>query len=374
MSPAEPLAKQLIQIGHRQVELPPGVSVADWALERIRTQNPSIRSYLGCIRLLEEALESNYALLHCSSRRLLQIWRKVRRVCRLMQTELAPTLETPSHVPDLDTARRNAYYAFQVLSTTVIRDIEAYPYRIPDTDLPAVRRLLCLSIGRIYSFLRDTFGEIVATDPRSLHDSDYYLSRRFPQEIDEAEWLYATVDQLNRYLQGLGDLWNDQFGALKAQMAADKTIPSLAAWAECAAFLDLLIEGLATKLREVLALAGIRYDEMEPIDNYAFEIPHSCKSLIEVYDLGRAGIDRLKSKRVDSAEARLQSLEDLLAVHEVTSSRMLELMTRIERAIHDLAAYVPLWLDSIEKRRALMLTKNPEEASAPEGFQPPEAS
>ncbi|MDH3743568.1 MAG: hypothetical protein OES47_00530 [Acidobacteriota bacterium] len=361
MSPAETLARQFIQIGDRQVELPHGVSVADWALERIRTQNPCIRSYLGSIRLLEEALESNYALLHCSSRRLLQIWRKVRRVCRLMQTELAPTLEAPSHVPALETARRNAYYAFQVLTTTVIRDIEAYPYRISETDLPAVRRLLCLSIGRIYSFLRDTFGEIVATDPRSLHDSDYYLSRRFPQDIDEAEWLYATVDQLNRYLQGLGKLWIDQFGPLKNQMSADGMIPSLAAWAESAAFLDLLTEGLVAKLREVLALAGIRYDEMEPIDTYSFEIPHSCKSLIEAYGIARTSIDRLKSNRADSAEGQRQGLEDLITIHEVASNHMLELMTRIERAIRDLAAYVPLWLDSIEKRRALMLTKNPDE-------------
>jgi hypothetical protein len=275
-----------------------------------------------------------------------------------MQTELAPTLKTLSHIPDLQIARHNAFHAFQVLSSTVLKDIEAYPYRIPEDDLPAIRRLLCLSIGRIYSFLRDSFGEIVAKDPRSLHDSDYYLSRRFHQEIDEAEWLYATVDQLNQYIQGLGRLWDDQFGGLKAKLQDDRMIPSLATWAESAAFLDLLTDGLVNKLREVLALAGIRYDEMEPIDVYSFEIPHNCKALLEVYDLGRLSIDQLKRRETDSLEARQQNIEGLISIHGIVTDKILDLMTRIERALHDLAAYVPLWLDSIEKRRALMLTKS----------------
>ena len=62
-----------------EVELPEGVTAADWGLERVRVQNPSIRSYLGCIRLLEEVLDSNYAILHCSPERLLKIWRQVER-------------------------------------------------------------------------------------------------------------------------------------------------------------------------------------------------------------------------------------------------------------------------------------------------------
>ena len=66
---------------HRyDVELPDGVTTADWGLERVRVQNPSIRSYLGCIRLLEEVLDSNYAILNCSPERLLKIWRQVEQV------------------------------------------------------------------------------------------------------------------------------------------------------------------------------------------------------------------------------------------------------------------------------------------------------
>jgi hypothetical protein len=39
----------------------------------------------------------------------------------------------------------------------------------------------------------------------------------------------------------------------------------------------------------------------------------------------------------------------------------MQLMTAVDQALQDLLAYVPIWLDSIERRRALMLTKNPEE-------------
>ena len=42
-------------------------------------------------------------------------------------------------------------------------------------------------------------------------------------------------------------------------------------------------------------------------------------------------------------------------------SRLVQLMAAVEAALHDLLAYVPIWLDSIERRRALMLTKSPED-------------
>ena len=353
--------KQLIRVGEQQVQLPEGVTVADWALERVRAQNPRIRAYLGCIRLLEDTLESNYAILHCSSGRLLQIWRKVRRVCRLVQTKIEPTLSEPSTIPSLEIARRNAQYSYHALNNTVIRKLEEYPYRIEPEQLPAIRRLLCISIGKIYAFLRDTFGEIVAHDPRSLHDSDYYLSRKFPQDIEEAEWLYATVDRLNDYLQGLGEVWSRQLKSLTATMQEDRTLPSSKTWEEAELFMGILIDGLSPKLKEVLALTGVRYDEMEPLDGYAFDIPHNCKLILEVYSIARKTIDRLKSRKAESFEAREQHLEDILACHAMACTRLVQLMTAVEAALKDLLAYVPIWLDSIERRRALMLTKNPDE-------------
>jgi hypothetical protein len=362
---SEPLPKQYIQVGGQQVELPPGLTVAEWALERIRLQNPCIRAYLGCISLLEETLESNYAILHCSPGRLLQIWRKVRRVCRLIQTKLAPTLEGKSKIPSLETARRNADYSFHALNNTVVRQLERYPYRITPEQLPAVRRLLCVSIGKIYAFLRDTFGEIVANDPRSLHDSDYYLSRRFPQDIEEAEWLYTTVDRLNDYLHGLGEVWTRQLKVLEDRMQTEHVLPSEQTWEEVEVFMKILIDGLSPRLKEVLTLGGIRYDEMEPLDEYAFKIPHSCNLTLEVYRIARLTIDRLKARPGPTLEAREQKLEDLVTCHELYCRRLNDLMTMVEQSLKDLLAYLPIWLNAIEKRRALMLTKNVDEMPEP---------
>jgi hypothetical protein len=47
-------------------DLPPGVSKADWFFEQRRWQNPRIRHLLNCVRMLDEVLESNYSILHCS--------------------------------------------------------------------------------------------------------------------------------------------------------------------------------------------------------------------------------------------------------------------------------------------------------------------
>jgi hypothetical protein len=349
---------QLIRVGHHQVKLPPGVSVTDWSLERVRVRNPCIRAYLGCIQLLEEVLDSNYAILHCSPGRLLQIWRKVRRVCRLMRTELAPTLTEPSVIPKLEAARRRTEYSYLNLGNGVIADIERYPHRIPADQLAAVRKLLCVSIGKLYAFLRDTFGEILAHDPRSLHDADYYLSRRFPQDIEEAEWLYITVDGLNGYLQSLGQVWSRQLNSLADQMRTEKMIPNPTVWEEVEIFLNLLITGLTRRLKEVLSLRGIRFEEMDTLDKYTFEIPHNCKALIQVYSASREMIDLLKNAPTPALEERRQRVRDLVSCHTVMSARMVTLIDAIDRSLRDLTAYVPLWLRSIEKRRALMLSKS----------------
>ena len=186
--------------GRYEVELPEGVTAADWGLEKVRVQNPSIRSYLGCIRLLEEVLDSNYAILHCSPERLLKIWRQVEEVGRLMRSELLPTLELRSVVPGLDVARRHALDSFHELRETVLTAMDRCEPPLRADQLPELRKLLCLWIGKVYGFLRDTFGEIVASDPRSRHDADYFLSKRFAQDIEESEWLYSSV-----YLEHEGD-------------------------------------------------------------------------------------------------------------------------------------------------------------------------
>jgi hypothetical protein len=69
-------------------------------------------------------------------------------------------------------------------------------------------------------------------------------------------------------------------------------------------------------------------------------------------------IDLLKNSPSPALEERRQRVRDLVACHSVMSGRMVSLIDSIDRSLRDLTAYVPLWLRSIEKRRALMLSKS----------------
>lgn len=346
------------RVGNRKVGLPEGVTAADWGLERVRVQNPSIRSYLGCIRLLEEVLDSNYAILHCSPERLLKIWRQVEQVSQLMRSELLPTLEEPSAIPGLDAARRNAVASFRALAETVLIEMERYGHALRFDQLPEVRKLLCVSIGKIHAFLRDTFGEIVANDPRSRHDADYFLSKRFAQDIEESEWLYSAVYALHQLLDGLEKDWSIELRNSLPRMRKERMIPSEPEWEQTRKLLDVLLRDLMPKLKEVLSLRGIRVDDMESLEAHAANISVTCRSLLEVDSVGRDVIEHLKGVGAPTLDDREQRVKDLVSCHRVVCGRMIELLMRLQASLRDLAKQIADSKAGIENRRALILTKD----------------
>lgn len=355
MSSATP--KQVIQVGGHLVSLPEGVTALEWALERVNYQNPRIRAFLGCIRLLDGVMESNYAILHCSPERLLDIWRKVRQVADLIRNRIAPLLEVPSKIPALEEARQSAETSLGMLDYQVLRRLDGFPEDVPDEQLLEVRKLLCISIGQIHAFLVDTFGEMMAKDPRSLHDSDYFLSRRFPQDIEEAEWLHATLVRLGEYLQRLDEARLLHMTALAERMRSEETVPTRHAWSETRAFLNVLLAGLTPKLKEVLALRGVRFYEMEILDRLAFDIPSQCRTALEIHEVSSEAIDTLREAVGASREERTQNVQDLLHCHAAFSRRLATLVTDVDKALQDLVAFIPLWLEGVEKRRALLLKR-----------------
>ncbi len=347
--------ERTILLGDHQIQLPPGLTVTDWTIEKVRWQNPRIRTFLGCIRLLGGVLESNYAILHCSPERLQEIWRKVRQVGELIRTEMAPLLTEPSSFPALEASRQRAELALEMLSDSVLTDLEKFSAEVPSRQLIKVRKLLCVSIGKMHAFLQDTFGEIMANDPRSFHDADYFLSKRFPQDLEEAEWLHATVSRLADFLERMDPARARRLGVLAADVAREKTLPVGRTWGDAAEFLEELIEVLTPKLKEVLALRGIRFYEMEILDRYAVQIPTQCRVLIELYAMGRAAINEMKGAFDGSLPEREQSVRDLESCHAACSARLVALMREIDTELQDLHAFVPIWLDGITKRRALLL-------------------
>jgi hypothetical protein len=340
-----------------EIDLPDGVTAADWGLERVRVQNPSIRSYLGCIRLLEDVLDSNYAILHSSPERVLKIWHRINEVCRLMRSDLAPNLKEPSVMPRLGEARRHADAAFVALADEVLAGIERHASPL-HPDLSETRRLLCVSIGRIHAFLRDTFGEIVASDPRSRHDADYFLSRRFAQDIDESEWLYSSVYDLNDLLLGLAKACSDEFSDLLSRMQRERMIPSEPAWELTRQLLETLLGDLMPKLKEVLSLKGIRLGDMEALEPPASRIASDCHALLEIHAVGRGVIEQLKRVGGPTLADRERRVESLVACHRVVSGRMIDLLWRLRASLGDLSTLVASAKTGIEGRRALMLAKD----------------
>ena len=346
------------RIGRYEVELPEGVTAADWGLERVRVQNPSIRSYLGCIRLLEEVLDSNYAILHCSPERLLRIWSQVEQVCQLMRSELLPTLEEPSTIPGLGEARRHAEASFRALAETVLTAIERYDHSLRADQHPEVRKLLCVSIGKIHAFLRDTFGEIVANDPRSRHDADYFLSKRFALDIEESEWLYSAMYALHEMLDGLEKDCSVELRDSLPRMRKERMIPPEPEWEQTRKLLDILLGDLMSTLKEVISLRGIRVDDMESLEAHASNISTICRSLLEVYSVGRDVIEQLKGVGAPTLDDREQRVKDLMTCHRVVCGRMIELLMRLQASLRDLAKQVADSKAGIENRRALLLTKD----------------
>lgn len=361
------VAPRAASSGARALDLPDGISTADWALERRNVQNPSLRSYLGCIRLVEEVLDSNYAILHCSPDRLLRIWRQVEQVRELMRSELLPTLRAPSVIPALDAARRNADASFRALAAEVLAPMDRHGQPGASDKLAEVRRLLCVSIGRIHAFLRDSFGEIVASDPRSRHDADYFLSRRFAQDIEESEWLYAAVYELDDLLRGLERAGSAAFAELLPRMQRERMVPSESEWEQTRKLIENLQGDLLPKLKEVISLRGIRVNDMEALETHAWSVSGDCRALIEVHHVGRETIEQLKVGGGGSLDEREQKVRDIVGCHRVVSSRMLEKLTQLQASLRGLAAQIAAAKSGIEKRRALMLAKDPAEPKPPAG-------
>jgi hypothetical protein len=351
--------------GRHEVELPEGVTAAAWGLERVRVQNPSIRSYLGCIRLLEEVLDSNYAILHCSPERLLKIWRQVDEVGRLMRSELLPTLEWPSVVPGLDVARRHARDAFRELRETVLSAMDRCEQPLRADQLPEVRKLLCIWIGKVYGFLRDTFGEVVASDPRSRHDADYFLSKRFAQDIEESEWLYSSVYELDDLVDGLEKACSARFEEILPRMRKERMIPSEPEWEQIGKLLDTLQGDLTPRLKEVLSLRGIRLNDLESLEAHAWRIPTDCRSIREVYAVGREVIEQLKAVCGPTVDERQQRVRDLTTCHRIVGARMADLLAGVHASLRGLATDLASAKAGIEKRRALMLAKDLVESGTP---------
>jgi hypothetical protein len=332
------------------VALPAGVELAQWQEEKARWQNPRIRTLLGCANILEAASESNQAILTCTPERLEEIWTSVRQVTHVVCDEVMPLLEGPSVMPKLEEARQRARAGAAILYSTVIREIESMPEHVEEARRKDFRRLLCVSMGQLDDFLQDAFAELMANDPRSFHDSGYFLSRRFRRDVEEAEWLLETVDSLIGRIEALEERRRLELNPAALQWAGEGSRDG-ASPGPAAAFLRDLAEQLTPLLKEVVALRGIRFAELEVVDRWASELPIRCHVVLELWSV--AGLADLEH---DGAITTRGARAILL--------RARELVGELDGLLKDLRAFLPVWRSGLVHRRALAFRRGDGEPAA----------
>src|SRR5262249_45669967 len=142
----------------------------------------------------------------------------------------------------------------------------------------------------------------------------------------------------------------------------EAAVPRGRLWEDTMVLLDVLVAGLTPKLKEVLALRGVRFYEIEILDRYAAEIPARCRTLVELQQAPVAALDGSEAGAGDGDDEREQCAQDILQCHTVFGARIGGLLDELDRSLQDLMTFIPIWLDNIEKRRALLLRRSAEEA------------
>ncbi len=126
-------------------------------------------------------------------------------------------------------------------------------------------------------------------------------------------------------------------------------------WRQVEELLHEFLNKLSPMLKEVLALRGIRFDEMEVLDRYAFEIPAHCKLVFELRAMAGELTEEVVSRAKDGGTEPRTSVQELEVNHAVIGRHIAELLVRLDASIQDMLSFVPLWLGNIEMRRALLL-------------------
>lgn len=334
----------------------------EWSLEKVQWQNPRIRALLGSVRSLDDVMEGNFAILHCSPTRLLEIWDTVLTVCSVVQIKVTRLMGQPSALPELDKAVRNARETLTFLNGEVFAHVDRFPDHPEEHQFDELRKTLCITIGKLHGFLVDTLGEILAADPRSQHDVDYFLARKFPRDVEESEWLQTSVQQLYREIVQLNARRHANLGSVIDTMATSGRLPSRGAWQRLAAFLHTLESDFAPKLKTLAGLRAIRFGELEVLHAHARDLSEACLVVVELYATAGVVLETLTaSLDGDDGQATHRGAAD---AERVLCSRIITRLRVVEDQLRDLATFAPLWLNSIEKRRALMLRPNDDAADA----------
>jgi len=335
-----------------RILLPEGVSGAQWQAEIDRWHNPRLRTLLGSLRKISNVQESNTAILNSSPKRLTAMWAAVREVAATVREDLDPVLNEPSAIPDLELARQGVVANLAHLKLTVLAQVVDLPADPPPAKLDELRRFLCVCIGQLHAFLQDSFGSLMASDPRGRHDSDYYLSKEFPRDVEESEWLYTSVISFDAEFREVEAERRRLFPPFLERIAGRQRIPEPTDWAPVESFLRFISTEFTINLKKVLGLRAIRLTELELLTHHANEIPVTCRVLLELYETGRQAVNALAFAQAKRTGTEFGS-PHAEVVSAAVSGRLIPHVRGLDDSLRDLGAFIPIWRQGISQRRAL---------------------
>jgi hypothetical protein len=335
-----------------RVMLPEGVSEEQWKAEMERWQNPRLRTLLGSLRKISIVTESNSAILNSSPKRLMAMWRVVQEVAERVREDLDPVLAEASAVPDLEIARAAVASSLAHLKLTLLAQVDDLPADPQPSQQDELRRFLCVCIGQLHAFLQDSFGSLMAADPRGRHDADYYLSKEFPRDVEESEWLYTSVISFHSDFKHVEAERRRLFPPFLEGVAGRQRIPEPKDWAPVESYLRFLSAEFTATLKKVLALRAIRLTELELLTHHANEIPITCRVLLEIYETGRQAVNALAFAQAKRSGAELGS-PHAEVVSASVSGRLIPHIRGLDDSLRDLGAFIPIWRQGISQRRAL---------------------
>ncbi|MEZ5332334.1 MAG: hypothetical protein R2991_09845 [Thermoanaerobaculia bacterium] len=332
--------------GRKQLVLPQGVSEADWASERARTQNPCIRAVLACVRRLEQLDSLNYFILRCSPEQLVQLREKLDGIVTLFEVEGLPRLREPSSIPALGRARRRAERAYSQLRAGDLARLDREPIERSGAG-PEARRALSRTIGKLERYLEDTYGRLMAADPRSRHGEGYFLSKQFARHVRDTETLYGLVFDLDAFLEEQGQSVTRSVSALAETLMRGESPPVRTAWTPVVQFLRSVREDLAPRLAALVVMQGIRFQEARILDDLGLRLRVLAEVVLE---------QQVNLSEVEFRELRADGAGDSQASSRlVLSQRLARNLRDLDTEYRKLREFVPSWLTNLEARRALML-------------------
>lgn len=332
--------------GRKRVVLPQGVSDADWVSERVRTQNPCIRAVLECVHRLERLDRLNYFILRCSPEQLMQLREKLEGIVALFEREGLPRLREPSSIPELGRARRRAERAYAELRAGDLTRLGREPIGGGEVG-PEARRALSRTIGKLEGFLEETYGRLMAADPRGQRDADYFLSKQFGRHVTDTETLYGLVFDLEAFLEEQGAVATRSVSALAAILIRGGSPPFRTAWTPVVQFLRTVREELVPRLAALVVMQGIRFHEARILDELGLRL----RVLAEVVLEQQVNLAEVESRFAQADVAGDSRTSSRLVLSQRLARNLLELDTEYRK----LREFIPAWLKNLEGRRALML-------------------